>query len=249
MSGPSTAIVRRILLRLDPGRAGDGRLAAAARLAAALHAELAARLVADTRVESALAFADIRAKAVASSQQIRTAATIVRRAEASLRRTVSAFAERERAVWSFEVVHCAGVLTGSVVNPEDLVAIELSQLETSLSDLRDEVQAALAQARGVLLFPSGNYPPKGRVVAIASDTQSNGLVDVSRRIATALGEPLTVLSHGMAYDAAGLATALRRHQAVLAIADAASPLIEEFLRRPRFLREIAAPLLLLKSDL
>lgn len=179
---------------------------------------------------------------------MRSAETVVRRAEASLRRTVSTFAERERIVWSFEVVHCAGALTGSVVDAEDLVAIELSQLETNLADLRDEVEAALAQARGVLLFPSGSYPSKGTVVAIASDSQSKGLIDVSRRIATAIGEPLTVLAHGIAYDAAGFATALRRRQAVLAIADAADPLVEEFLRRPRFLREIGAPLLLLKSE-
>jgi hypothetical protein len=157
-------------------------------------------------------------------------------------------AAREQIVWSFEVVHCAGALTGSVVDAEDVVAIELSQLETSLSELRNEGNTAFAQARGVLLFPSGAYPPKGRVVAISADTQPSALVDVSQQVAAAIGEPLTVLTHSIAYDAAEFATALRRQQAVLAIADAADPLIEESLRRPRFLRETAAPLPLLKSE-
>jgi hypothetical protein len=58
---------------------------------------------------------------------------------------------------------------------------------------------------------------------------------------------MTVLTHGAAYDTAGLATAVRRQKAILAIADAADPLSQEFLQRPRFLRELAAPLLLLKA--
>jgi len=244
----SPAIVRRILLRLEPGRGADGRLAAAARLAAAFHAELAARLVADTRVESAMAFAEAMLK-TQHAHTTATAETIIRRAEATLRRSISSFAERERAAWSFEVVHCAGALTSSVVESEDLVAIELAQLETSLSDLREEVNSALAQARGVLLFPSANYPAKGPVVAIVpDDAKAKILTEVSGRIAAAVGEQLTVLIHGLAHDTAGFATMIRTRQAVLAIADASDPLVEEFLRRPRFLREIAAPLLLLKSE-
>jgi hypothetical protein len=134
------------------------------------------------------------------------------------------FAAREPIVWSFEVVHCAGALTDCVVDAEDAVAIELSQLEASLYDLRNVGKTAFAQARGVLLFPSGAYPPKGRVVAISADTQPSALVGVSRRVTATIGEPLTVLTHSIAYDAAEFATVLRRQQAVLAIADAVDPL-------------------------
>ena len=157
-------------------------------------------------------------------------------------------AARERIVWSFDVVHRAGALTGSVVDAEDVVAIELSQLATSLSQLRNEGMAAFAQARGILMFPSGNYPPKGRVVAIAADTQPSAQVDVSRRVAAAIGEPLTVPTQIIAYDAVEFTNAPRKQQAVLAIADAADPLIDESLRRPHFLRETAAPLPLLESE-
>jgi hypothetical protein len=241
------AIVRRILLRLDPGRGIDGRLAAAARLAAALHAELAARLVSDTRIESALAFAGAIRDNHKEALSATSVETIFRRAETTLRQTVSTYAERERAVWSFEVVHCAGALTGSVLEAEDLVAIELARLETIPSDLRTEVAAALEHARGVILFPAAPYPSKGPVVAIVAGEQEKSLVAVSREIAAAVGEQMTVLTHGTAYDTAGLATAVRRQKAILAIADAADPLAQEFLRRPRFLRELAAPFLLLKA--
>jgi hypothetical protein len=242
-------LVRRIVLRLDPGRAADAHLDAAARLASALHAELAARLVADTRIEAALAFADLSQGARRESQSAHNVETIIRRAEATWRRTVSASAEKQRVVWSFEVVHCAGTLTGTAVEPEDLVALELARLETNLSGLRHDVADALARTRGVLLFPSSSYPLKGPVIAVAShEAEPKGLVDVSRRIAAAVGEPLVVLTHGIAYDAAGFATAIRRQHAVLAIAASNDSLIEEFLRRPRFLREMAVPLLLLKPE-
>lgn len=232
------AIARRILLRLDPDRRGDGGMLAAVRLAAALHAELAARLVSDTRVADALAFA--------SQKPATSLEALLKRAEASLRRTIATLAEQERAAWSFEVVECAGILAaGGGVETDDLVAIELSRAGVAMSDLREEVEKALDSARGVLLFPSGEEAAAGPIVVVAAEQADPRIIGVGEDIAAALRAPIAVLDRSA--DAGSVATGVRRRKAALAVVDAADPLAHEFLARPRFLRELATPLLLLKS--
>jgi hypothetical protein len=241
MSAPPK-VARRIVLRLDPDRRSDGGMHAAVRLAAALHAELAARLVSDTRVANALAFEEL-----AQHKQLATPLeALLRRAEANLRRAVAALAEQEQADWSFEVVECVGVLAaGCGIESDDLVAIELSRLEVAMADLREEVSSALDSARGVLLFPAADHPSTGPIVVIGAHPPAPEIVDIGRDIAQALKSSLSVLD--APDDAGGMATAVRKRKAALAIVDAADPLAREYLARPRFLRELATPLLLLKS--
>jgi hypothetical protein len=235
-------IARRIILRLDPDRRGNGGMHAAARLAAALHAELAARLVSDTRVANALAFDEL----AHHKQQATPLEALLRRAEANLRRAVAALAEQEQAAWSFEVVECTGVLAaGCGIENDDLVAIELSRLEVAMADLRQEVSSALGSAHGVVLFPAADHPSTGPIVVIGARAPAPEIVDIGREIAQVLKSALSVLD--APDDAGGMATAVRKRKAALAIVDAADPLAREFLARPRFLRELATPLLLLKA--
>jgi len=248
MSG-RTIIARRILLRLEPGAARDGGLAAAARMARAFHAELAARLILDTRLAGAVTIpvASTRATARESSS---SQSVIARRAEIAFRQTISTLAEREQATWSFAVVECAGFLSkGDAVEPDDLVAIELPRLEVALGDLRREVEGALARARGVVLFPSGLASNEGPIVAIVRGGKASGsLVEQAERIAAALDAPLLPLAPtAERTDARTFAAAVRQRRAALAVIAADDPIAREFLARTRFLRELGAPLLLLKS--
>ena len=255
MSAPRS-IARRIVLRLDPARSGDGALGLAARMAGAFHAELAARLISDTRIAAALAFPAFSTPTLGRGHSIEVH---LRRAEISLRRTISTLAEHEKAAWSFEVVSCPGVLARECsMTSDDLVAIELSRLETSIFDLRDEVAGALAHARGVLLFPSKTPASSGPVAALVADrAQAKGLIAQSEKIAAALGVPLRILEHNgrspagtknaERQETGDTATAIRRLGAILAVVDAADPLADKLLARPRYLRELGTPLLLLKS--
>src|SRR5262245_32754737 len=150
----STRIVRRIVLRLDPTLAGDGScVAVATRMARAFDAELAARLVSDTRFAGALTppagSANPRGGGAFSVQ------LLVRRAETTLRRSIAAAADREQTHWSFSVVECAGVLGDcGAIESDDLVALDVSRIEGAAGDLRREVHSALSSARGALLFPT-----------------------------------------------------------------------------------------------
>jgi hypothetical protein len=69
-------------------------------------------------------------------------------------------------------------------------------------------------------------------------------VGTLERIAAALETPLVLIE--VAPNAATFAAEVRSRRASLAIVDANGALAAEFLARPRFLRELAAPLLLLK---
>lgn len=248
------AIAKRIVLRLDPARPGDGGLAAIARLAAALHAELAARMIADTRVQTALAFQALSVKTPSRSVN---AGGQMRRAEAGWRHAISSLADREKAAWSFDVVHCTGVLTREcAMTCDDIVALELPRLETSLVDLRDEIAEALTHACGVILFPSETHAANGPVAAIVGDIDKAHLLAVSKDIAAALRAPLRTVEHdgqklgkhsADRREIGDIATQIRRLGATLAVVAAADPLVEKFLARPRYLRELATPLLLLKA--
>lgn len=239
-----SVIAKRILLRLDPARPHDGALTRAIRLAKAFHAELAARMIADTRLASAVAI-----KGLDLERQLR-------RAESSLRRELTGLGERESATWSLEVVHCAGILARECsMESDDLVAIELPRIELSMPDLRDEIESALAHASGVILFPAMTRPTHGPVAALVRDRKrATHLIEQADRIAETLEVPLQVVEHdgapsskGERRETADIATAVRRLDAVLAVADASDPMVAAFIARPRYLREIATPLLLLKS--
>jgi hypothetical protein len=234
-------LARRIVLRLDPAQRRDAGVEIAARLARAFDAELAARMIADTRLASALAVHAATGPAMEVS---------LRRAEISFRQTISAIAAREHAHWSFEVVHCAGVLARECAMAEDdLVAIDLPRMEFSASGLREEIAEALTHARGVLLFPEAAQPAKGLVVAIASTTDAaRALNDESAALAKALATTWKTVTLGDGRREAGdIATAVRKTRATLALIAANDPLAEAFLARPRHLRELATPLLLLRS--
>jgi hypothetical protein len=234
-------LARRIVLRLDPAQPRDAAMEIAVHLAKAFDAELAARMILDTRLAAALAVRHGESHAMETS---------LRRAELSFRQTISTIAAREHAQWSFEVVHCAGVLSHEcVMEAGDLVAIDLPRMEFSLTELREEITEALALARGVLLFPEAARPTKGPVAVIASTPAgADALRDEAAALAGALATTVKTMTLGSDHrDVADIATAVRRLGPTLAIIAARDPLAEAFLARPRHLRELAAPLLLLNA--
>jgi hypothetical protein len=235
-----TTIARRIVLRLDPTRLLDGSLPHAMRLAKAFHAELAARMIADTRLAGALAFA---APGVEHH---------LRRAEANLRRELTDLARRESAICTFEVVHCAGILAREcTMDADDIVAIELPRMEVSRAELREEITATLGHARGILILPATERTVVGPVVAIVEHrARAKPLIEQADRIAQALNAPLKIVErdgNAERQETGDIATAIRRLGAILAVIDAKDPIADAFTARPRFLRELATPLLLLKS--
>lgn len=235
------ALARRIVLRLDPSQRRDVTMEIAIRLAKAFDAELAARMILDTRFASALAVQAAHDDAMQVS---------LRRAELGFRQTISTIAAREQAEWTFEVVQCAGVLAREcAVAADDLVAIDLPRVEFSLADLREEISEALTHARGVLLFPEAARPAKGPVVVIAATPAgAKALRDEGARLAGALATTMKFVTLDDEHrDAGDIATAVRKQSSALAIIAAHDPLTEAFLARPRFLRELATPLLLVKT--
>lgn len=235
-----TVIAKRIYLRLDPARADRAALERAMRLAKAFHAELAARMIADTRLATAAAVTG------------RSLDHDLRRAETQLRRDVAGSGARESASWSFEVVHCAGILADECgMAGEDLVAIELPRVETSMQDLREEVATALARARGVVLLPATLQTGDGPVVAVVDKReQATRLVDQGGEIARSLGAGLRVVERARPAERdepSDIATRIRRLNPLLVVVDAQDPIAKSFLARPRLVREIATPLLLLNA--
>lgn len=240
-----TVIARRIVLRLDPARLQDGALPHAMRLAKAFHAELAARMIADTRFAGAMAVAGPNVE------------RRLRHAEADLRRELTGLAEREDTSWTFEVVHCAGILAREcTMDSDDIVAIELPRIEISRAELREEIHATLTHARGVVLLPATERTIVGPVVAIVGHREhAKTFTDQADRIAEALNAPLKIVEHNgnppahhaERQETGDIATAIRRLGAVLAVVDAKDPIVDAFIARPRFLRELATPLLLLKT--
>lgn len=237
-----TAIPRRIYLRLEPARVDGAALARAMRLAKAFHAELAARMIADTRLATAVA--------VTGHSLDRD----LRRAETNLRREIAGCGARESASWSFEVVHCAGILANECgMASEDLVAIELPKIETSMRDLREEIATALAHARGVVLLPATMQTGNGPVVTVVDQREhAKILIDQSDKIAESLDTALRVVERDRPPvrgsergEPSDVATRIRRLNPLLVIVDAEDPMVKSFLARPRFVREIATPLLLL----
>jgi hypothetical protein len=240
-----TVIARRIVLRLDPARPMDGALPHAMRLAKAFHAELAARMIADTRFAGAMAVVGPNVE-----RQLR-------HAETTLRRELTGLGNRENTAWTFEVVHCAGILARECsMCDDDIVAIELPRIEVSRAELCEEIAATLTHARGVLLLPATERVGLGPVVAIVEHRERvNPLIEQADRIAEALNAPLKIIEHNgkpparhaERQEAGDIATAIRRLGAILAVVDAKDPIADAFIARPRFLRELATPLLLLKS--
>ncbi len=252
MTTPRT-IARRIVLRLDPARPHDSALARAMHLAKAFHAELAARMISDTRLASAFALGGLSGRDDAG-QSIEAQ---LQRAETSLRRALSTLAASEDTTWSFEVIRCAGILAHEcTMAADDLVAIELPRIEISISELRSEIDDTLAHAGGVILFPAAAQSSRGPVVTIVGRRDgTKRLVEDAGQIAEALGVPLKLLEHdGQSQprkqerqETGDIATAVRRLGATLAVVDADDPIVGALLARPRYLREMGTPLLLLKS--
>jgi hypothetical protein len=239
-----TTIAKRIYFRLDPARVDRAALERAMRLAKAFHAELAARMIADTRLATAAA--------VTGHSQDRD----MRRAEIQLRREVAGSGARESASWSFEVVHCAGILGRECgMASEDLVAIELPRIEMSLRDLREEIATALTNARGVVLLPAALQTGDGPVVTVVDKLENaRSLIDQSDAIAQALGSALRIVERDRPPvrgsergEPSDVATRVRRLNPLLVVVDAQDPMVQAFLARPRFVREIATPLLLLNA--
>jgi hypothetical protein len=239
-----TIIAKRIYFRLDAARVDGAALARAMRLAKAFHAELAARMIADTRWATAAA--------VTGHAQDRG----LRRAEIELRREVAGSGARESANWTFEVVHCAGILGQECgMASEDLVAIELPRIETAMRDLREEITTALSRARGVVLLPAALQSGDGPVVTVVDKReQSKPLIQQSDAIAQALDTALHVVERDRPPvrgaergEPSDVATRVRRLDPLLVVVDANDPIVKSFLTRPRFVREIATPLLLLNA--
>jgi hypothetical protein len=239
-----TVIAKRIYLRLEPARADGAALARAMRLAKAFHAELAARMIADTRLATAVA--------VTGHSLERD----LRRAETQLRREIAGYGARESASWSFEVVHCAGILANECgMASEDLVAIELPKIEMSMHDLREEIETALARARGVVLLPAALQTGDGPVVTVVDKRDAaKALIDQSDEIAVSLGTALHVIERdpppvrgSERGEPSDVATRVRRLNPRLVVVDAHDPIVQAFLTRPRIVREIATPLLLLNA--
>jgi hypothetical protein len=239
-----TVIAKRIYFRLEPARIDGAALARVMRLAKAFNAELAARMIADTRLATAVAV---------SGHNIDRE---LHRSELQLRREVAGLGAREHTSWTFEVVHCAGILARECgMASEDLVAIELPKIETSLSDLREEISTALTLAHGVVLLPATMQTGNGPVVTVVDRREhAKALIGQSDAIAQALGTALRIVERdqrsargGERGEPSDVATRVRRLNPLLVVVDAEDPMVKALLARPRFVREFATPLLLLKS--
>jgi hypothetical protein len=254
----------RLVLRLDSFGASTPALRAIARLAGAMEAEFAARLVEDRRLAGAMAF----------NAQSAAPLVTVHHIERSLRRRIEEVAARADAAWSFAVAECSGVFAAEcTLHADDLLAIALPEIEPMMGLLREEISGALARAAGVLLMPRTPPPPNRPVVGVI--THPSGLsqvVEMATQLATRLHLPLSFVVvddgdlvervHAQAAaqwngplklhispksqleNLAAFVRSLRPKQVVAAPRPST---IQEFLRRPRLLREMSAAVLLLPA--
>ena len=260
----------RVVVRLDPGGASSPALRAIARLAQVMDAEFAARFIDDRRLTAALAF-----ESSAGDGDDHKAA--IRHLERTLRRQIEAIAAEANMAWSFDIAQCSGIFaTECALHADDLLAIALPEIEQMMSMLREEISAGLARTSGVLLMPrlqpSANRPIVGMVIRESALPQ---VVDASVEIATRMHQPLSfVVADGgdllarvrkaVAAQWAGpgavalhavpstqvdyLAAQVRSLRPKLVIAAPPKTSLAEILARPRLLREIGAPILLLPND-
>src|SRR5262249_8979184 len=162
---------------LDATGAPAPAIRAIARLAHAMEAEFAARLIEDKRLGDALAFAGSA-----------TPTTDLHQVERILRRQIEGVAAETDAAWSFDVAQCAGVFAAEcVLHEDDLLAIALPEIEQMMSILREEISSALARTSGVLLMPRSQPHGDRPVVGMIADEV--GLAQIVET-STALAERL-----------------------------------------------------------
>ena len=253
----------RVVLRLDPLGTTTPALRAIAQLAHALDAELAARLVEDSRLVDALAF---NAQSV---EDVNNA----RRVERGLRRQIEGVAGDM--AWSFDVVRCAGVIAVEcALHADDLFAIALPEIEHAMSILRDEISNGLARTSGVLLMPRAQPQPNRPIVGLVTDEAGlSQIVESAADLATRFRQQLsfvvvddgdlfarvraTAASHWTGPGAVALhpvptsqmdilAAYVRNLRPKLVVLAPSPESIQELLARPRLLRELGAPILLLR---
>jgi hypothetical protein len=242
-------------------------LRAIATLAHAMEAELAARFIEDRRLSDALAFATHGAGEDSKAS--------LRHVERNLRRAVESVAAHDKIAWSFDIAQCSGIFAAEcALHPDDLLAIALPEVEQMMGILREEIVTGLARTSGVLLMPrhqpAANRPIVGMIMREAS---LNEVVDAGVDIATRTRQPLAfvvaseLLAHvrkAVAGQWTGpgavalhpvptaemefLAAQVRSLRPRLVVAAPPKAIIAELLARPRLLREVGAPILLLPFE-
>ena len=254
----------RLVLRLEPFGAPDPALRAIARLAHAMEAEFAARLVEDRRLAAALAFNAPSVVPQPSAHHI----------ERNLRRRIERIAFESNAAWSFAIAECAGVFAAECeLHADDMLAIALPEIEQMMAMLREEISNALARSSGVLLMPRVLPQPNGPIIGVISHAAGLApVIDISTRLAARLREQLVlvVVDDGDLVERAhtdavakwsgpialrivrssqleNLVAYVRSLRPKQVIAAPRPSMIEEFLARPRLLREMSAPVLLLPA--
>ena len=255
----------RVVLRLESFGASTPALRTIARLARAMEAELAARLVKDSRLAAAMAFHDPGTPSELSAHHI----------ERSLRRRIESIAVETNAAWTFGIAECAGVFASEcALHADDFLAIALPEIEQMMAVLREEISNALARGAGVLLVPRTQPQQSRALVGVISHASGlSQVIAVSSQLAAHLREPLAlvvvddrdlvervhreitgdrnapialhVVPTSQLENLAPYVRSLRPKQVVAAPRPST---IREFLQRPRMLREMSAPVLLLPAE-
>jgi hypothetical protein len=262
----------RIVLRLDAFGASTPALHAIAQMASAMEAELAARMVEDSRLFAALAYG-----AQASAPLDHQVPDAARHAERRMRRLFEGIVAQTDLAWSFDVVQCAGVIAAEcALHADDILALALPEIERAMDVLRDEILNGLARTSGVLLMPHAqperNRPVVGmitddaglsRTVASCAEFSASlrlplsfvvvGESDLYARVrasaASHWGEAGAVALHAVPTAQLDiLAAHVRSLRPKLVVWAPPASRLEELLARPRLLREIGAPILLLGME-
>ncbi len=260
----------RVVLRLDNFGASAPALQAIAQLARAMEAELAARLVEDNRLLAALAF-----NAQPSADEASDASA--RHAERRLRALIESIATQSELAWSFDIVRCAGVMAAEcTLHADDLLALALPEIERAMDVLREEISNGLARTSGVLLMPHAQPARNRPVVGMITDEAGlSRTVASCADLSASLRLPLSFVvvddrdlfarvraaaaSHWSEAGAVALhavptaqldilAAHVRSLRPKLVVWAPPPSWLKELLARPRLLREIGAPILLLGME-
>lgn len=259
----------RVVVRLDPASAPSPALRSIARLARIMEAEFAARLVEDRRLMDALALA-----APSGSSDTRSALS---RIERTLRREIESIADEVKTAWSFDIAQCSGVFAAEcTLHPDDLLAITLPEVEQMMSILREEIATGLQRTAGVLLMPraqvAAHRPVVGMIIREAALTtvveasveiaarsrlplafvvadQTDLVANVRKAVAGQWSGPGAVALHAVPTTEVEYLTAqVRSLRPALVVSAPPRAAVSQILARPRLLREVGAPILLLPSE-
>lgn len=259
----------RIVVRLDSIGAASPALRAIAQLAHAMEAEFAARFIEDRRLLDALAFGPSPTSSDPKAS--------LRHVERNLRRQIASIAAETQTAWSFDIAQCSGIFAAEcALHADDLLAIALPEVEAMMSMLREEISTGLARSSGVLLMPRAQAPANHRPVVgmVMREASLAQVVGASMEIAARTRQPLAfvvaedgeLLAHVRKAVAAQwnrpgvvplhavptgqmefLAAQVRSLRPRLVVAAPPRAVIAELLARPRLLREVGAPILLLPA--